>query len=149
MIAPQQPPERARVPLHAVRAANNEDRRVQYRERPLRFAGEIHMARRIQKRYGAVLPCEPRLLREDRNAALTLLRVGIEKSVRVIHAPQTAQRPGGIKESFRKRRFPRVHMRKDANAQRGSFRIKFFRHTALPFLRFGMVYYITKGRILQ
>ena len=133
MAAPQQPPERARVPLHAVRAAHNEDRRVQHRERALRLTGEIHMARRIEKRYGAVFPCEPSLLREDRDAALALLRVGVEKSVRVIDAAQTPERPGRIEKRLGKRRFPGVHVRENADAQRGHFRICFFRHTVFPF----------------
>ena len=133
MIPPQQPPERARVPLHAVRAANNEDRRVQYRERPLRFTGEIHMARRIEKRHGAVFPCEPRLLGKDRDAALTLLRVSVEKSVRMVDAAQTPKRAGGIEKRLGERRFPGVHVRENADAQRGHFRICFFRHTVFPF----------------
>ncbi len=54
MVPAQQPPERARVALHAVCAAHNEDRRVKYRERALRFAGKIHMTRRIKEGYGAV-----------------------------------------------------------------------------------------------
>ena len=62
MVSAQQPPKRARMALHAVRTARNKDRGVEHRERALRFAGEIHMAGRIQKRYGTVFPCESRLL---------------------------------------------------------------------------------------
>lgn len=123
MVPAQQPPERARVALHAVRAAHNEDRRIEYRERALRFAGEIHMARRIENGYGAVFPCEPRLLREDRDAALALLRVSVEKSVRMVDAAQTPKRAGGIEKRLGEGRFPGVHVRKNADAQRGHFRI--------------------------
>ena len=123
MVSAQQPPERARVALHAVRAAHDEDRRVQYRERALRLTGEIHMTRRIEKGYGAVFPCEPRLLGKDRDAALTLLRVGVEKSVRMVDAAQTPKRAGDIEKRLGERRFPGVHVRKNADAQRGHFRI--------------------------
>ena len=123
MVPAQQPPERARVTLHAVCAAHNEDRRVKHRERALRFAGKIHMARRIEKGYGAVFPCESRLLGKDRDAALTLLRVSVEKSVRMVDAAQTTKRAGGIEKRLGERRFPGVHVRKNADAQRGHFRI--------------------------
>ena len=67
----------------------------------------------------------------------------------MIHAAQTAKRPGGIEKRLGKRCFSRVHMRENADAQRGLFRIQIIRHTVLPFLRFGTSYYITKGTILQ
>ena len=123
MVPAQQPPERARVALHAVCAAHNEDRRIEHRERALRFAGKVHMARRIEKGYGAVFPCEPRLLGKDRDAALTLLRVSVEKSVRMVDAAQTPKRAGGIEKRLGERRFPGVHVCKNADAQRGHFRI--------------------------
>ena len=109
--------------LHAVRAAHNEDRRIEHRERALRFAGKVHMARRIEKGYGAVFPCELRLLGKDRDAALALLRVSVEKSVRMVDAAQTPKRAGGIEKRLGERRFPGVHVRKNADAQRGHFRI--------------------------
>ena len=123
MVPAQQPPERARVALHTIRAAHNENRRIEYRERALRFAGKVHMARRIEKGYGAVFPCESRLLGKDRDAALALLRVSVEKSVRMVDAAQTPKRAGGIEKRLGERRFPGVHVRKNADAQRGHFRI--------------------------
>ncbi len=47
----KQPPERFRVRLHAVRAADDEHRVVEHLKRALHFCGEIYMSRRVEQRY--------------------------------------------------------------------------------------------------
>ena len=134
MAAPQQPPERTRVTLHAVRAADDQYRRVQHGERPLRFAGEVHVTGRIEQRHGAVFPREPRLLGKDRDAALPLLRIGVEKGVGVINSAEPPQLAGGIEHRFGERRFSRVHVGEYAETQRSFFGVFLVRHTASSFL---------------
>ena len=123
MVSAQQPPERARVALHAVRAAHDEDRRVQHRERALRLTGEIHMARRIEKRYGAVFPGEPRLLRDE------------------------ARRR--YREAPRKASFSRRPRARECRCTTGSFPYLLFPPRSFPLSLHLAIYYITKDRILQ
>ncbi len=51
----QQPPERAGMPLHAVRSADNEDGIVHNLQGAFHFRGKIHMPRRIQERNYQIL----------------------------------------------------------------------------------------------
>ena len=59
MIGLQQPPQRQRMPLNAVRTADQQHRRVQHPQRPLHLAGKIHMPRRVQQRQVKILPVQP------------------------------------------------------------------------------------------
>ena len=93
----QQPPQSAGMPLRAVRAADDQNRRVQHLKRALHLTGKIHMPRGIQQRDGRALPGQLRLLGEDGDAPLPLLGIGIQKGVPVIHPPQPPQ-PSGAKE---------------------------------------------------
>ena len=95
-VALEQPPERARVALHAVAAADDEYRVVEHRERALHLGGKVDVAGRIEQRDLRFAGGEHGLLCKDRDAALALERVGIEKGVAVVHAPEFSQRAGGI-----------------------------------------------------
>ena len=54
------------------------------------------MSRRIEQRELALAHGEHGLLCKDRDAALALERIGIEKSVAMVHAPELPQRAGSI-----------------------------------------------------
>ena len=95
-VALQQPPERAGVALHAVRAADDKDRVVEHLQGALRFGGEIDVARRIEQRDVRAAAVEHRLLGKDGDAALALERFGVQKGVAVIDAAKRAQRARGI-----------------------------------------------------
>ena len=95
-VALQQPPERAGVALHAVRAADDKDRVVEHLQGALCFGGEIDVARRIEQRDVRAAAVEHRLLGKDGDAALALERFGVQKGVAVIDAAERAQRARGI-----------------------------------------------------
>ena len=65
----QEPPERLRVGLHAVRCADDQDRVVQHLQGALHLGGEIHMAGGVQERDGELLRFKQGLLGEDGDAA--------------------------------------------------------------------------------
>ena len=65
----QEPPERLRVGLHAVRCADDQDRVVQHLQGALHLGGEIHMAGGVQQRDGELLRFKQGLLGEDGDAA--------------------------------------------------------------------------------
>ena len=109
--------------LHAVAAADDEHCVVEHRQRALHLGGEIDVARRVKQRELLIARKQHCLLGKDRDAALALLRVSVEKSVRMVDAAQTPKRAGGIEKRLGERRFPGVHVRKNADAQRGHFRI--------------------------
>ena len=111
-VAPQQAPERLRMGLHAVRAADDQQRAVEHLQAALRLRREIDMSRRVQQRQLAVPEGQHRLLGEDRDAALALETVGIQKAVPVIDAPQFFQFSREVQKGLAERGLPRVHMGK-------------------------------------
>ena len=62
LIALKQPPERFRVALHAVRAADDQDGAVEHLHRALGLGGEVDVARRVEQRELGSRQCEQRLL---------------------------------------------------------------------------------------
>lgn len=62
LIALQQPPERLRVALHAVRAADDQDGVVEHLQRALGLGGEVHVPRRVEQRQLRLRQGEQRLL---------------------------------------------------------------------------------------
>ena len=116
-VAPQKLPERFRVRLHAVRAADDEHRRVQHLQRALHLGGEVHVPRRVQQRDHPVAERKARLLGKDRDAALPLQRVRVEMRVLIIDPPQRADRAGAVKQRLGQRGLPRVHVRQNAQYQ--------------------------------
>ena len=82
--------------LHAVAAADDEHRVVKHRQRAFHLGGKINMPRRIQQRELALAHGEHGLFCKNRDAAFALKRVGIEKSVAMVHAPELPQRAGSI-----------------------------------------------------
>ena len=79
------------MPLHAVRAADDQHGAVQHAEHALRFRRKVHVPRRIHQCNLPIPPRKPRLLGENGNAPLAFLLVGVQKRVPVIHAPLPAQ----------------------------------------------------------
>ena len=67
-------------------AADHQHRIVEYLQRPFHLRAEIHMARRIEKRYFRAAHINNSLSREDGDAAFLLLRIAVEKRVAVVHA---------------------------------------------------------------
>ena len=96
LVARQQAPERARMALHAVAAADDEHRVVKHRQRALHLGGKVNVSRRIEQRELALAHGEHGLLCKDRDAALALERIGIEEGIAVIYAPELPQRAGSI-----------------------------------------------------
>lgn len=89
----EQPPERLRVRLHAVCAADDEHRVIEHLKRTLHFCGEIDMSRRVEQRHLRMRQRKLRLLGEDRDAALPLERKGVEKCIPVIDPPHFLSAP--------------------------------------------------------
>ena len=116
-VAPQQLPERFRVRLHAVRAADDEHGIVEHLQRALHLGGKVHVARRVEQRDRRVAQRQARLPRKDRDAARTLERVRVQVRVFVVHAPEVADRARAVEQRLGQRRLPGVHVRQDAQNQ--------------------------------
>ena len=106
----QEPPERPGMRLDTVGGADDQHSRVQNIQRAFGFTGKVGMPRRVHQRQVRMIPGETGFLREDRDAAVFLHPVGIEKSVAVIHTPLAADGAGKEEHGFRERGFARVHM---------------------------------------
>ena len=117
LIAPQQLPERRGMPLHARRAAHDQHGAVEHLQRPLHLGGKIDVAGGIEQRQRAARQGQDGLLGKDRDAAAALLRVGIEKRIPVVDAPEGADDARLIEHGLRQRRLARVHMREQAHAK--------------------------------
>ena len=98
------------MPLQTVCRTYDQHRIIQHLQRPLHFRGEIYMSRRIQQRDIHPLPLHLRLFGKDGNAPVTLLHVGVQKGISVIHPPQPADLPACIQNTLRQRRFPGIYM---------------------------------------
>jgi len=117
LIAPQQLPERRGMPLHARRAAHDQHGAVEHLQRPLHLGGKIDVAGGIEQRQRAARQGQDGLLGKDRDAAAALLRVGIEKRIPVVDAPEGADDARLIEHGLRQRRLARVHMREQTHAK--------------------------------
>ena len=113
----QQIPQRLRMPLHAVRAADHQNRSVQHLQRALHFRSKIHMSRRIQQRNLPSLERKLCLLGKNRDAALAFHGKRIQKRILMIHAPQCAHCTSPIQQRLTKRRLTRIHMSQNTDHQ--------------------------------
>ena len=100
--------------LHAVRAADDQHRRVQHLQRALRLGREIGVAGRVEQEKPRPRQLEHRLLGEDRDAALPLELVRVQKAVPVVDAPELFDAPGAVEHRLGERGLPGVHVREDA-----------------------------------
>ena len=103
--------------LDSVGAADDQNGIVQHPHGPLRLAGEVHVARRIQKGDGGLPQRQDGLLGKDGDAPLPLDGVGVQKSVLVVHPAQTTERPTPVEQAFRQGSFARVHMGQNTDGQ--------------------------------
>ena len=111
----QQAENRLRVALHALGAADYDHCRVHHGNRPLHFGRKIGVSGRIHPENLIAVPFNQRLIGENRNAALPLNRVRVEKRVAVIDPAHRADGTGKGKHALGKRRLARVHVREHAN----------------------------------
>ena len=117
MVAPQQPPQRFGMALHAVRSADHQHGVIQHLQGALSLGGKIHMAGGIQQSNGSIARRKQRLLGKDSDAACFFQAVGIQKGVSVIHPPQLPDLAGTVQQSFGKRRLSGIHMGSNAHYQ--------------------------------
>lgn len=75
------------------------------------------MAGGIEQHQRAARQGQDGLLGKDRDAAAALLRVGIEKRIPVVDAPEGADDARLIEHGLRQRRLARVHMGKQPHAK--------------------------------
>ena len=122
-VARQQLPQRLGVGLHAVGAADHQHRVVQHLQGALGLGRKIHMPRRVQQRQLGLLGSIGRrqrqhgLLGKNRDAPRTLLRVGVQKGVAVVHPAQLAQRARAVQQPLGQRGLAAVHMGQQAHDQ--------------------------------
>ena len=114
MVAPQQPPERLGMALHAIGAADHQHRVIQHLQGALRLGGKIHMARCVQQGDVGIARCEQGLFGKDGDATLFFQRVGVQKGVLVIHPAQAAGHTGAVEHGFRQGGLAGVHMGQNA-----------------------------------
>lgn len=69
MVAPQQPPQRFGMALHAVRSADHQHGVIQHLQGALGLGGKIHMAGGVQQGDGGIARRKQRLLGKDGDAA--------------------------------------------------------------------------------
>lgn len=85
-VAPQQLPERFRVRLHAVRAADDQHRTIEHLQCALHLRRKVNVTGRVQQCHLGVRQRELRLLRENCDAARALERKRIEERILMVHA---------------------------------------------------------------
>ena len=110
----QQPPERQRVALHAVRAADEQQRAVDDGHDALGLRRKIGMARRVEQGDGEMLRFKARLLGKNRDTARPLQLVRVEMGVSAVNTAERAQRAGLVEQRLGKRGLPGVHLSKNA-----------------------------------
>ena len=114
---PQQGPKGLRVGLDPVRAADDQDPYVHGGHGPLGLAGQIRMARGIQKGQLQLVRPEPGLLGEDGDAPLPLQGMGIQKGIPMVHPAQLPEHAGAKQQRFGQGGLPRVHVGQNAGGQ--------------------------------
>ena len=103
--------------LYTIGTIDHEDRIVHHRQGFLHLGRKVHMARRIEEGHRDVLKLKARHLREDGDATFLLHLVSIEVGIALIDTPRLLDAPGGIENSLRQRRLPRIYMCEDAQHQ--------------------------------
>ena len=96
--------------LDPVRRADDEDGHVHHPDGPLRFAGKVRVAGRIQEGEIEVPVGKNGLLGKDGDAPFLFLGVGIQPGVPVVHPPLAAQGAGDKEQGFGQGGLARVHM---------------------------------------
>ena len=114
MVAPQQPPERFGVALHAIGTADHQHGIIQNLQSALGLGGKIHMAGSVQQGDIRAACRQQCLLGKNSDPTGFFQRVCVQKGVLVIHAAQLADRAGTVEHGFRKGGLARVHMGQNA-----------------------------------
>ena len=114
MVAPQQPPQRFGMALHAVRSADHQHGIVQHLQGTLSLGGKIHMAGGIQQGDIRTARRKQRLLGKDGDAARFFQTVSVQKSVPVVHPAQLADGTGAVEHSLGEGGLAGVHMGQNA-----------------------------------
>ena len=114
MVAPQQPPQRFGMALHAVRSADHQHGVVQHLQGALGLGGKIHMAGGVQQGDAGVARRKQRLFGKDGDTACFFQAVGIQKGVTVIHPPQLADSSGAVEHGLGEGGLAGVHMGQNA-----------------------------------
>ena len=102
------------------------------------------MARCIQQRDPQILICQFRLLGNDRDSALPLLHIMIQKAVPRIHTPCFTQHSGLVQKCLRQRRLARIHMRHNAQID-----MSFFCFPVFHFIRRVSYFIVTSSYSLE
>ena len=116
-VAFQQPPERLRVALHTVSAADHKHGAVEHLERAFRLGGEIDVSGSVEQREFGPGQAQDRLLGEDGDAPGAFKLVRVEKGVPVVHAPELPQRACAVEQRLAECGLARVHVRKYTDNQ--------------------------------
>ena len=110
--------------LDAVGAGDDEDRVIKHLQGALCLRRKIDVAGGVEQGQPGFLQTggigrqvEHGLLGKDCDAAGAFHRVGIKKSVAVVHPPQLAQNAGAVEHRFGQRRFAAVNMGQNADDQ--------------------------------
>ena len=101
VIAREKTPQRAGMSLYPIACADNKNCHIQNLKRALHLRRKIHMAGRIKQRKPHILEQNPGLLGKNRDAALPLLTVCVQKSVFLIHPARFSDAAAQIKQRFR------------------------------------------------
>ena len=96
MVAFQQFPQRLRVRLHPVRAADDQDGVVQHLHGALGLCGKVHVSRRIQQSIRCAAVVNARLVRKNGNAPVPFHGVGVQECSLVIDPSQLADLSGAV-----------------------------------------------------
>ena len=114
MVAPQQPPQRFGMALHAVRSADHQHGIVQHLQGALGLGGKIHMTGGIQQGDGGIARRKQRLLGKDGDAARFFQAVGVQKGISVVYPPQLADSTGAVEHGLGEGGLAGVHMGQNA-----------------------------------
>ena len=115
-VSDKQLPQGFGVRLHALAARNDQHGVVQHLHGAFRLGGKIDVTGGVQQGQGGFLGVggggqgQHRLLGKNGDAARAFLRVGVEKSVLVIHAPGFAQHPGVVEQPLSEGGFAAVNV---------------------------------------
>ena len=96
MVAPQQPPERLGMALHAIGTADHQHGIIQNLQSALGLGGKIHMAGSVQQGDIRAACCQQCLLGKNSDPTGFFQRVCVQKGVLVIHPAQAADGPGAV-----------------------------------------------------
>ena len=114
MVAPQQPPQRFGMALHAVRSADHQHGVVQHLQGALGLGGKIHMAGGIQQGDSGIARRKQRLLGKDGDAARFFQAVGVQEGISVVYPPQLADGAGAVEHGLGEGGLAGVHMGQNA-----------------------------------